>query len=105
MGKKSKEKETRRLRAQVEFLKAQLKSQPKTSSWLEEESHQTKKEAQPLASQKASVIYRSDALLLRQDLRKTLLLTLLAGLFLIAAYLSQGYGTLIGQNVDKFIRR
>jgi hypothetical protein len=99
VGKKNKE--TRRLRAQVEFLKAQLKTQAGASSWREGASAS----AASTSPAKETKAYPLPPTLLRQDLRKTFLLTLGASLFLAVAYLTQNYWPLLGTTALNIMKR
>lgn len=91
MSKKKKNKDISKLRAQVEFLKAQLKTQSRASSWQEEAAASTAAPASAPSQAKEVIAYQLNPTLLRRDLRKTFLLTFFAGLLLAAAYFTQNY--------------
>lgn len=105
MSKKKKDKDTSRLRAQVEFLKAQLKSRPAATSWREEVFATPASKETTLGEANGATIYHPEPALLRRDLRKTFFLTFLAGILLIGAYLTQNYWSLIGPRVWQILKR
>lgn len=105
MSKKKKGKDISKLRAQVEFLKAQLKTRPATGSWLEAAPPRAPEQSSTLVKAKEVGTYQLNPALLREDLRKTFLLTFLVGLLLAVAYLTQNYWSLINSVALKMLKR
>ncbi|MEK7611094.1 MAG: hypothetical protein AAB486_01810 [Patescibacteria group bacterium] len=98
MGKKNKNKDVSRLRAEVEFLRAQLKNSGGLSERplvitgvVSDKVPEGAFNVRPPSSSKTTITYRIEPGQLRSDLKKTFFLTVISLAFLFSLYFSQPF--------------
>lgn len=110
MAKKNKNKDVSRLRAEVEFLRAQLKNSGSlserllvTTGAMSDKVPASAFNGRPLISSKTAVTYRIEPGQLRNDLKKTFFLTVFSLAFLFAIYFTQPYLPTLAKSINQVL--